>query len=128
MLSRFATLYGHSVKIRIENECPERKLDLWISCLMKSSAVFQLENAGGRRFAGWFKQRFAARTWRLFGPSGRHWKVPPLARRPFGPTENNMAPEQFLAQWERSPSPSVSLKVRSRAGAPSHKAAAFVLL
>ncbi len=83
---------------------------------MKSSAVFQLENAGWPAL--------------LLDSSTTICRANPAAIRLFGPTlegstpllaaiwseGNGTTPEQFLAQWERSPSPAALLRFHSRGG------------
>jgi two-component system, cell cycle sensor histidine kinase and response regulator CckA len=83
---------------------------------MKSSAAFQLENAGWPALlldgAATICRANPAAI-RLFGPALDG--ATPLLSAIWSP-ENSSSPEQFLAQWERSPSPSVLLKLRSKGG------------
>lgn len=83
---------------------------------MKSSVTFQLENAGWPAL--------------LLDGATTICRANPAAVRLFGPTleggapllaaiwsaENTLPAEQFLAQWERAPSATVSLKFRSKGG------------
>ena len=83
---------------------------------MKSSAVFQLENAGWPAL--------------LLDGATTICRANPAAIRLFGPTldggtpllaaiwspENATSAEQFLAQWERSPAPTLTLKFRGKGG------------
>src|SRR5579862_4264832 len=83
---------------------------------MKSSVLFQLENAGWPAL--------------LLDSSTTICRANPAAVRLFGPTlegatpllaaiwssENGTTPEPFLAQWERSPASAVLLKFRTRGG------------
>ncbi len=85
---------------------------------MKSSAAFQLENAGWPAL--------------LLDGATTICRANPAAARVFGPAlegdtpllaaiwsaENNATPEQFLAQWEKSPVPTVTLKLRGKGGNP----------
>jgi signal transduction histidine kinase/CheY-like chemotaxis protein len=83
---------------------------------MKSSALFQLENAG------WPALLLDGETTicranpaaiRLFGPT-LEGSAPLLAS--IWATENNTIPEKFLAQWERSPAQTVRMKLRTKGG------------
>src|SRR5690242_13378008 len=83
---------------------------------MKSSVTFQLENAGWPAL--------------LLDGATTICRANPAAVRLFGPTleggapllaaiwsaENSTSAEQFLAQWERAPSPTVILKFRGKGG------------
>jgi len=83
---------------------------------MKSSVAFQLENAGWPAL--------------LLDGATTICRANPAAVRLFGPAleggtplltaiwsaENTTTPEQFLAQWERAPSATVPLKLRSKGG------------
>jgi hypothetical protein len=83
---------------------------------MKSSAVFQLENAGWPALlldGATTVCRVNPAAVRLFGPT-LEGETPLLSA--IWATENNITPEQFLAQWERSPSPSVAIKFRGKGG------------
>jgi two-component system, cell cycle sensor histidine kinase and response regulator CckA len=83
---------------------------------MKSSAVFQLENAGWPALLldGTITIcRANAAAIRLFGPTLEG--ASPLLTVIWSP-ENTLAPEPFFAQWERSPSPAVHLKLRGKGG------------
>jgi two-component system cell cycle sensor histidine kinase/response regulator CckA len=83
---------------------------------MKSSAAFQLENAGWPALlldAATTICRANPAAVRLFGPALDG--ATPLLSAIWSP-ENPGGPEQFFAQWERSPSPSVLLKLRSKGG------------
>jgi signal transduction histidine kinase/CheY-like chemotaxis protein len=83
---------------------------------MKSSDVFQLENAG------WPALLLDGETTicranqaaiRLFGPT-LEGSAPLLTS--IWPAENNTIPEKFLAQWERSPTQTARIKLRTKGG------------
>ena len=81
---------------------------------MKSSAVFQLENAGWPALlldGATTICRANSAAIRLFGPTLEG--ATPLLAAIWSP-ENTSAPEAFFAQWERSPSPAVLLKLRGK--------------
>ena len=83
---------------------------------MKSSVAFQLENAGWPALlldGATTICRANSAAVRLFGPTLEGGT--PLLAAIWSP-ENNASPEQFLAQWERSPSSTVSMKFRSKGG------------
>ncbi|HTL18695.1 MAG TPA: hypothetical protein VL793_15770, partial [Patescibacteria group bacterium] len=83
---------------------------------MKSSAVFQLENAAWPALlldGATTICRANPAAIRLFG-SALEGGTPLLAS--IWAAENNISPEQFFPQWERSPSPSLVLKFRTRGG------------
>ena len=83
---------------------------------MKSSAVFQLENAGWPALlldGSTTICRANPAAIRLFGPA-LEGSSPLLSA--IWPSENSTTPQQFLAQWERSPSSSVQIKLRTRGG------------
>src|SRR5689334_21668617 len=83
---------------------------------MKSSAVFQLENAAWPALlldGATTIQRANAAAIRLFGPAleGATLRLGLL----WSP-ENSTTAEQFLTQWERSPTPTVHIKLRTKGG------------
>lgn len=83
---------------------------------MKSSAVFQLENAGWPALlldGATTICRANPAAVRLFGPALEG--ATPLLGAIWSP-ENATNPEQFLAQWERSPTSTVLLKFRAKGG------------
>lgn len=83
---------------------------------MKSSAVFQLENAGWPALlldGATTICRANAAAVRLFGPT-LEGTTPLLAA--IWSAENATTPEQFLAQWERSANPTISIKWRGKGG------------
>jgi signal transduction histidine kinase len=83
---------------------------------MKSSAVFQLDNAGWPALlldGATTICRANSAAIRLFGPSLEG--ATPLLAAIWSP-ENSSAPEPFFAQWERSPAPAVLLKLRGKGG------------
>jgi two-component system, cell cycle sensor histidine kinase and response regulator CckA len=85
---------------------------------MKSDVVFGLENAGWPALlvdgAGTVC-RANATALRLLG-TALEGDCPKLAA--VWSPENSSPPEQFLAQWERAPLPSVALKFRGKGGNP----------
>jgi two-component system cell cycle sensor histidine kinase/response regulator CckA len=102
-------------KIRIEKPCTARKLKVQV-CLMKSSAVFQLENAAWPALlldGATTIIRANPAAIRLLGPA-LEGATPLLSA--LWSAENTVNPEQFLAQWERSPSPTIPVKLRARGG------------
>jgi len=83
---------------------------------MKPSAVFQLENAGWPALlldGATTICRANSAAIRLFGPVLEGSTTLLLA---IWSPENTISPEQFLAQWERSPTPTVVLKLRTKGG------------
>lgn len=83
---------------------------------MKSSAVFQLENAGWPALlldGSTTICRANPAAIRLFGPALEGSSAMLSA---IWPSENSTTPQQFMAQWERSPSSSVQIKLRTRGG------------
>jgi signal transduction histidine kinase len=83
---------------------------------MKSSVVFELENAGWPALlleGSTTICRSNAAAVRLFGPA-LEGATPLLAA--IWSEDNATTPEQFLAQWEHAPSPAVLLKFRTRGG------------
>ncbi|HTL17220.1 MAG TPA: ATP-binding protein, partial [Patescibacteria group bacterium] len=83
---------------------------------MKSSAVFQLDNAGWPALlldGATTICRANSAAIRLFGPTLEG--ATPLLAAIWSP-ENSSAPEPFFAQWERSPAPAVLLKLRGKGG------------
>jgi two-component system, cell cycle sensor histidine kinase and response regulator CckA len=83
---------------------------------MKSSAVFQLENAAWPALlldAATTICRANPAAVKLLGPS-LEGGTPLLSTIWSG--ENSLTPDQFLTQWERSPNSTVSLKLRTRGG------------
>ena len=83
---------------------------------MKSSVPFQLENASWPALlldGATTVCRANQAAIRLFGPSLEG--ATPLLSAIWSP-ENPASPEQFLAQWERSPNPAVLLKFRGKGG------------
>jgi len=83
---------------------------------MKSSAVFQLENAAWPALlldSTTTICRANAAAIRQFGPT-LEGETPLLAA--IWAPENSSAPEPFFAQWERTPNPTVQLKLRAKGG------------
>ncbi|HZR19184.1 MAG TPA: ATP-binding protein [Verrucomicrobiae bacterium] len=83
---------------------------------MKSSLVFQLENAAWPALlldSATTVCRANPAAIRLFGPALESSTA--LLAAIWSP-DNTATPEQFLAQWERSPTQTVSLKLRTRGG------------
>jgi two-component system cell cycle sensor histidine kinase/response regulator CckA len=83
---------------------------------MKSSAAFQLENAAWPALlldSATTICRANPAAIRVFG-SSLEGETPLLAA--IWSPENPTSPEQFLVQWERSPTSSVSLKLRGKGG------------
>ncbi len=83
---------------------------------MKSSAVFQLESAGWPALlldGATTICRANSAAIRLFGPT-LEGGAPLLSA--IWAAENTSTPAQFLAQWERSPTPTVLIKFRSKGG------------
>ncbi len=83
---------------------------------MKSEAVFALEHAGWPALLvddGSTILRANQAAVKLFGPALEG--ASPLLSAIWSP-ENGVTTEQFLARWERSPSPAVSLKFRVKGG------------
>src|SRR5690348_8463205 len=84
---------------------------------MKSSVAFQLENAGWPALlldGAMTICRANPAALRLFGPGLEAGTA--LLSAIWSP-ENTITPEQFFAQWERSPGPTATLKFRSKGGA-----------
>ena len=83
---------------------------------MKSSPVFQLENAAWPALlldGATTIQRANAAAVRLFGPA-LEGATPRLGL--LWSPENSATAEQFLAQWERSPTPTAQIKLRTKGG------------
>jgi signal transduction histidine kinase len=83
---------------------------------MKSGAVFQLENAAWPALlldGSTTICRANSAAVRVFGPA-LEGSAPLLAA--IWAEDNSITPEQFLAQWERAPSPSMLLRLRGRGG------------
>jgi len=83
---------------------------------MKSDAVFALENAGWPALlldAESTICRANQSAIRIFG-AALEGNLPQLSA--IWSPENNFKPDQFLGHWERSPAPSVPLKLRAKGG------------
>ena len=84
-------------------------------CRMKPEVEFVLEHAGWPALLVDAGARFCARIRRRSRRSAPSSRALPLLSAIWA-TENGNTADQFLAQWERAPSPSVSLKFRVRGG------------
>jgi two-component system cell cycle sensor histidine kinase/response regulator CckA len=110
--------FDQARKNSIEKQRRTRKLRAW-KTVMKPDVVFALENAGWPAL--------------LLDGTGTLLRASPAAAKVFGSVvegdsprlsaiwapENGVTAEQYLAQWERSPAPNVTLKFRVKDGSVS---------
>ncbi len=92
---------------------------------MKPETAFALENAGWPAMlldAGSTILRASPAAIKLFGPALEG--ASPMLSAIWSP-ENGVTAEQFLARWERSPTPAMSLKFRIKGGGTATYAAAL---